>query len=81
MRERSENFTPYEKAFLIETVGLQASVIENKATDANISSQKSEKWREICEEFRRNENCKNRDVTQLSNCWKKMKQVRLLFLW
>ena len=81
MRERSENFTPYKKAFLIETVGLRASVIENKATDANISSQKSEKWHEICEEFRRNKNCKNRDVTQLSNCWKKMKQVRLLFLW
>jgi len=72
-RERSTNFSLYERELLVELVTPRSAFIDAKGNTASIIKRKAKIWAEIKTKFNKDEKCTFRTDKQLQNAWKTLK--------
>ncbi|KAJ8706251.1 hypothetical protein PYW08_002060 [Mythimna loreyi] len=73
-KQRSANFTNYEKTLLAELVMKYKDIVENKRTDATSNVQKAAGWTRLAQEFNSMSSNRNRTPNSLKTCWENIKR-------
>ncbi|KAJ8726085.1 hypothetical protein PYW07_000783 [Mythimna separata] len=74
-KQRTANFTNYEKALLTELVMKYKDIVENKRTDATSNVQKAAGWKRLTKEFNRLSSNINRTPRNIKICWENIKRA------
>lgn len=73
-RQRSSNFSSFEKNLLTELMEQYGQIIEDKKTDNSTVKKKDTAWQQLADSFNGSTGLKEkRDVVQLKACWKNLK--------
>ena len=76
--KRETNFSSDETYMLIECIGQNIKILENKRTDYVSNGTKKKAWKKIEEIFEKDPNCHNRSSQNLEAKWKSLKKVKYL---
>lgn len=77
-RKRCENYSTADLHLLVEVIEPHINVVETKKMDNNSYQRKINVWDTVVSNFNSSSSSHSWSKESLQNCWKRLKQVRVL---